>query len=340
VVLLFQPAEEGLGGARHLVQAGALEGVGALHGLHVWPDLPAGALRMQGGARGSGQPHYPAGVGGSSRGVARRHAEAVLLARAVAHSTRGASCRAGVVGTRAGTIMAASDRFVVRVAGRGGHGALPHTARDPVLAASAIVLALQALVSRETAPVDAAVVTVSRCVRARWPRGRGPGGLRLAACGLRLPARVQGGAAGWRMELELWGVPCGWRVGGPHRFNTGPGAANVIPEAVELQVGLHCSPYSCMRAACSPCGQQGGGRCRFAEDRGRLHQSVRDAMRPTGPPGERLSTGPPSSGYVATWVATCVYWHWHWHCTGMRDVLLPTPTLAAGHGARAHGRDL
>lgn len=127
VVLLFQPAEEGRGGAAAMVAAGVLRGVEAAHGLHVWPGLPA-----------------------------------------------------GTIGTRRGTMMAASDRFSLRVLGVGGHGALPHTARDPVVAAAAVVMALQTIVSRETSPVDAAVVTVSR-------------------------------------------------------FNTGPGAANVIPDSVELQ---------------------------------------------------------------------------------------------------------
>lgn len=42
VVLLFQPAEEGGGGARLMAREGALRGVGAVHGLHVWPGLPAG----------------------------------------------------------------------------------------------------------------------------------------------------------------------------------------------------------------------------------------------------------------------------------------------------------
>ena len=70
----------------------------------------------------------------------------------------------GIIGTRPGTIMAASDRFEFVVRGLGGHGALPHTTRDPVVAAAAVVTALQTLVSRETSPVDAAVVTVSRGV--------------------------------------------------------------------------------------------------------------------------------------------------------------------------------
>ena len=61
-----------------------------------------------------------------------------------------------------GTIMAASDRFNISVEGRGGHGAMPHLAADPVVAAAAVVGALQPLVSRETSPSDGAVVTVAR----------------------------------------------------------------------------------------------------------------------------------------------------------------------------------
>ena len=72
------------------------------------------------------------------------------------------SLPAGTIATKAGTIMAASDRFDFVVYGRGGHGAMPHLASDPVVAAAAIVLALQPLVSRETSPTDGAVVTVAR----------------------------------------------------------------------------------------------------------------------------------------------------------------------------------
>ncbi len=42
MVLLFQPAEEGRGGAAAMVAGGVLRGVEAAHGLHVWPGLPAG----------------------------------------------------------------------------------------------------------------------------------------------------------------------------------------------------------------------------------------------------------------------------------------------------------
>ncbi|KAL6761764.1 hypothetical protein V8C86DRAFT_2531108 [Haematococcus lacustris] len=86
----------------------------------------------------------------------------------------------GRLGSRRGVIMAASDRFAFKVQGQGGHAAMPHLAVDPVVAAAAVVLALQPVVSRETAPTDGAVISVSR-------------------------------------------------------LNTGPGAANVIPDSVELQ---------------------------------------------------------------------------------------------------------
>lgn len=58
--------------------------------------------------------------------------------------------------------MAASDRFNITVEGVGGHAGLPHRTRDPVVAAAAVVGALQPLVSRETPPTDGAVVSVSR----------------------------------------------------------------------------------------------------------------------------------------------------------------------------------
>lgn len=67
----------------------------------------------------------------------------------------------GVYVCQVGTMMAAADRFSVTVHGRGGHAAMPHLAKDSVVAASAIVGALQHLVSRETSPTGSAVVTVA-----------------------------------------------------------------------------------------------------------------------------------------------------------------------------------
>jgi hippurate hydrolase len=61
---------------------------------------------------------------------------------------------------REGPIMAAVDIARIGVKGRGGHGALPHLTADPVVAAAALVVALQTIVSRNVDPVEEAVVSV------------------------------------------------------------------------------------------------------------------------------------------------------------------------------------
>jgi hippurate hydrolase len=61
---------------------------------------------------------------------------------------------------RSGPTMASSDNVTLTLRGIGGHGAFPHRASDCVVAASAIVMALQTLVSRNVDPQQTAVVTV------------------------------------------------------------------------------------------------------------------------------------------------------------------------------------
>lgn len=72
------------------------------------------------------------------------------------------SLRLGTVKTRPGPLMASTDEFLITVRGKGGHAARPHLARDPIVAASAIVLSLQTIVSRSTSPVDSVVCTIGR----------------------------------------------------------------------------------------------------------------------------------------------------------------------------------
>jgi hippurate hydrolase len=69
---------------------------------------------------------------------------------------------AGVMGVRAGPVMAAADFFELRIHGVGGHAAYPHRARDPIMAGAQVVAAWQTLVSRDTDPLDAAVLSVTR----------------------------------------------------------------------------------------------------------------------------------------------------------------------------------
>ncbi len=108
VRFLYQPAEESQGGAQACVDAGALEGVQAAFGLHLWTPLPVGKI-----------------------------------------------------GVNRGALMAAVDRFEIDVEGPGGHGAAPHEAADPIVAAARIVEALQSVVSREISPLEPAVVTIA-----------------------------------------------------------------------------------------------------------------------------------------------------------------------------------
>ncbi len=66
----------------------------------------------------------------------------------------------GVIGVRAGATMAAADRFIVHIKGKGGHGARPQSTVDPIVVGAQIVVALQTIVGREVDPTKAAVVTV------------------------------------------------------------------------------------------------------------------------------------------------------------------------------------
>jgi amidohydrolase len=109
VKLMFQPGEEGFGGARAMLEDGLLENpkVDAAFALHVDPQTPAGQISL-------------------TPGIANAY----------------------------------SDRLFIRVHGKGGHAAAPHTAVDSTLVAAHILIALQTLISRETDPTQSAVITI------------------------------------------------------------------------------------------------------------------------------------------------------------------------------------
>lgn len=71
-----------------------------------------------------------------------------------------AALPAGKIGIAPGWALANVDSVDITVKGVGGHGAYPHTTKDPIVIASRIVSSLQTLVSREINPLDNAVVTV------------------------------------------------------------------------------------------------------------------------------------------------------------------------------------
>jgi len=111
VKFVFQPAEEGLGGAERMIEEGIFDHprVDYTLALHIWNERPV-----------------------------------------------------GWVGVTSGALMAGADIFDARIEGKGGHGAIPHEAVDPVVAAAHVITALQSIVSRNVSPLETAVVSVCR----------------------------------------------------------------------------------------------------------------------------------------------------------------------------------
>jgi amidohydrolase len=110
-VFVFQPAEEGLGGARAMLGDRLFERFPCdeIYGLHNAPDLDHGHVTVFGGAA-----------------------------------------------------MAGADFFDIMIRGRGGHGAMPHLAKDPVVVATALVQAVQSIVSRNVNPHHPAVLSITQ----------------------------------------------------------------------------------------------------------------------------------------------------------------------------------
>src|SRR5215831_6354130 len=109
--LIFQPAEEGLGGGQAMVEDGLFDRFpcDAIFGMHNRPGLAVGKFQI-----------------------------------------------------RTGPMMVGGAYFDIAVSGRGAHGARPQAGIDPVVTASHIAIALQTIVSRNLAPVDTAVLSVTQ----------------------------------------------------------------------------------------------------------------------------------------------------------------------------------
>lgn len=110
VQFVFQPAEEGLGGADVMIKEGILEDPKPDYalGMHLWNEKPLGWI----------------GVG-------------------------------------FGPVMAAAEIFKIKIKGKGGHGAVPDLAVDPVIAAANVITSVQSIVSRNVSPLNSAVISIT-----------------------------------------------------------------------------------------------------------------------------------------------------------------------------------
>jgi amidohydrolase len=108
-IVIFQPAEEGGGGGRAMVQDGLMDRfrIEEVYGMHNYPGLPVGEFAI-----------------------------------------------------RPGPLMAAADRLVIEIEGKGGHAARPHICVDSVLVGAQMVNQIQSIVSRNVDPLQAAVVSI------------------------------------------------------------------------------------------------------------------------------------------------------------------------------------
>ena len=107
--LIFQPAEEGQGGAARMMAEGLFERFpcDAVFALHNGPTLPVGSFIVQ-----------------------------------------------------PGVLAASADIVTIKLTGKGGHGGMPHTCVDPIVAMASIILSLQTIVSRNLPPDQPAVVSI------------------------------------------------------------------------------------------------------------------------------------------------------------------------------------
>ena len=134
------------------------------HDVHVTCLLGAAQLLSDGAEHWSGttvavfQPAEE--VGDGARAMVDDHLGELFPNVDVALAQHVLPAPAGLVGTHTGPVLSAADSMRITVHGRGGHGSMPQATVDPLVLAAMIVIRLQTVISRETAPGETAVLTV------------------------------------------------------------------------------------------------------------------------------------------------------------------------------------
>ena len=99
-------------------------------------------------------------IRGAKRNDRRRIVHALSQAGCGGRAAREQRAAGGEGWDRSGIYNTNADSLRITIYGKGGHGAAPHTAIDPIVIAARTILALQTIVSREVKPGEMAVVTV------------------------------------------------------------------------------------------------------------------------------------------------------------------------------------
>jgi len=107
----------------------------------------------------------------------------------------------GVVAFKYDTILGASDRFELKIQGKGGHAAFPNLAVDPVVIAAEIIMALQTVVSRKTNQQYNPVISVTMVNTPPGADNVIPDSIRLTASVRNLDAEVREEAVRWMRQL-------------------------------------------------------------------------------------------------------------------------------------------
>jgi amidohydrolase len=138
----------------------------------------------------------------------------------------------GVIGITPGPMQAAADRIEIIVHGKGGHGARPHQAVDPVLVAGHIITAVQSIVARNVSAFDQAVVSI--CAM----QGGHPGAMSVIPGEVRLVGTVRTYNEAVQQAIEdrlsqlCSGIAQGFGASAEVVFERGyPATVNTVPEA-------------------------------------------------------------------------------------------------------------